>query len=229
LPHTRPSPGRPEAGRHRYFAPAFAVIVPIAGFTLRIGTRLNTAKDLLEAYFRAKDLDQPSVIPDCYTPEAVLTFSIATDQISFPARVRGAYAIAQALVMDFRRRFDRCKSYYVCDSPPTGGGDIDFLPWLVIMREMSTSALRLGKGYYRWAFERGESGMRVAAMHIHIERMDIIQDGDGEKREQLHAALPYPWLPPAVLAETFERVSKQNPGLPFLRDFRNPVDRPVRK
>jgi hypothetical protein len=189
---------------------------------------LNTTKDLLEAYLRAKDLNQPSVIPDCYSPEAVLTFSIATDQISFPTRVRGAYAIAQTLVGDFGRRFDCCKTYYVCDALPSVGVDIDFLPWLVIMRERSTTALRLGKGYYRWAFERSESRMWVSAMHIHIERMDIIEDPAGEKREQLQTALPYPWLQPAVLAGTFERLGEQNPGLSFLGDFRNPVARPTR-
>ncbi|MEO8004981.1 MAG: hypothetical protein ABI771_08755 [Betaproteobacteria bacterium] len=190
---------------------------------------MRTPKELLEAYLQAKDLDQPSVIPDCYAPEAVLTFSIATDQISFPTRVRGAYAIAQTLVGDFRRRFDCCKTYYVCDSLAGVGVDIDFLPWLVVMRERSTSALRLGKGYYRWAFERGESRMWVAAMHIHIERMDIIEDGNGEKREQLHAALPYPWLRPAVLAGTFERLSQQSPGFAFLSDFSDPVTRPARR
>lgn len=190
---------------------------------------MNTPKDLLEAYLRAKDLDQPSVIPECYAPEAVLSFSIATDQISFPKRVRGAYAIAQTLVGDFRRRFDCCKTWYVCDSLAAVGVEIDFLPWLVVMREKSTSALRLGKGYYRWAFERGESRMWVSAMHIHIERMDIIEDGNGEKREQLHAALPYPWLRPAVLSEAFASLQQQNPALAFLGDFRDPVARPTRK
>ena len=190
---------------------------------------MNSPQDLLEAYLQAKDFDQPSLILETYAADATLTYSIATDTISFPARVCGADGIAHTLVRDFRRKFDDCRTYYVCDAIPHAGHDIDFLPWLVIMREMSTSALRLGKGYYRWGFERGESGTRVAAMHIHIERMDIIVDGDGQKRQVLQAALPYPWLRPAVLAATFDRLDRQSRGLAFLRDFREPVAMPTGK
>jgi hypothetical protein len=190
---------------------------------------MNTPKSLLEAYLQAKDLNQPSVILDCYTPEAVLTYSIATDTIAFPARVEGADAIAQTLVRDFRKNFDSCRTYYVCDSIAPAGQDISFMPWLVIMRQVSNTALRLGRGYYRWGFERDESEMRVREMHIHIERMDIIEDRDGNKRQALHAALPYPWLRPAVLSETFERLRKQSPGFAFLDGFQAPVARPAWK
>jgi hypothetical protein len=189
---------------------------------------MNTPKSLLEAYVEAKDLNQPSMILDCYTPEAVLTYSIATDTVSFPARVDGAEAIAQTLVRDFRKTFDSCRTYYVCDSIAPAGQDVSFLPWLVVMRQISSTALRLGKGYYRWTFERERSGMRVSAMHIHIERMDIIEDRDGSKRKALHAALPYPWLRPAELSETLERLRKHYPDLAFLEDFQSPVARPAR-
>jgi hypothetical protein len=188
---------------------------------------MNTPRDLLEAYLQAKDFDRPSLILDCYTPDAVLTYSIATDAISFPARVSGADAIAQTLVRDFRKNFDCCKTFYVCDSITPVGERIDFMPWLVIMRQVSNTALRLGKGYYRWKFERDETRMQVCAMHIHIERMDVIEDRDGKKRQELQAALPYPWLRPAVLSETFERMRKHSSGLAFLNGFQVPVARPA--
>jgi len=188
---------------------------------------MNTPKDLLEAYLQAKDLNRPSVILECYTPDAVLTYSIATDTISFPARVSGADAIARTLVRDFRKNFDCCKTYYVCDSIAHDVQRIDFMPWLVIMRQISNTALRLGKGSYRWRFERDETGMRVCAMHIYIERMDIVEDRDGAKLHELHAALPYPWLRPAMLSETFERIMKQSPGFAFLDGFQVPVGRPA--
>jgi hypothetical protein len=184
---------------------------------------MNTPKDLLEAYLEAKDLDRPSLIRYCYTPNAVLTYSIATDTISFPDKVLGADAIAQTLVRDFRKRFDRCKTYYVCDSIVNHALLIDFMPWLVIMRETSNSALRVGKGCYRWQFESDETRMRVCAMHIHIERMDIIEDRDGKMLQALQSELPYPWLPPATLLETFERLMKQAPGFAFLDVFKAPV------
>ena len=189
---------------------------------------MNTSKSLLEVYVQAKDMNQPSVILDCYTPDAVLTYSIATGTISFPARTCGADAIAQVLVLDFGKSFDCCKTWYVCDSITPDPKSIDFLPWLVIMRQVSSSDLRLGKGFYRWTFERDESGMRVCAMHIHIERMDIIEDRDGKKRQAFHAALPYPWLRPEVLSETVGRLRKQGSAFAFLEDFGEPVARPAR-
>lgn len=190
---------------------------------------MNTPKDLLEAYLEAKDLDRPSLILECYTPNAILTYSIATDTISFPAKVMGADAIAQTLVRDFRRKFDRCKTYYVCDSIVDRGHRIDFMPWLVIMREASNSALRVGKGYYRWQFESDETRMRVSAMHIHIERMDIIEDRDGKTLHALQAELAYPWLPPAALLERFEHLMKQAAGFAFLEVFKAPVVKQDRK
>jgi hypothetical protein len=188
---------------------------------------MNTAKEVLEAYLESKDRNRPSVILDCYAPEAVLTYSIATDTISFPARVAGAEAIAQTLVRELRANFDRCKTYYVCDSIAGGGHGIDFLPWLIIMRQISSEALRVGKGYYRWLFESGAMGLRVCAMHIHIERMDIIEDRDGNILSDLQAALPYPWLAPVMLRDTFGRLMLQSPRFAFLDTFCTPLDRPA--
>ena len=188
---------------------------------------MNTPKQLLEAYLEAKDLNRPPVILACYTPDAVLTYSIATDTISFPDKVQGADAIAQTLVREFRKNFDCCKTYYVCDSIVDDGERIDFIPWLVIMRQASNSALRVGKGYYRWRFKSDETRLRVRAMHIHIERMDIIEDRDGNTLRALQSALPYPWLQPATLRETFERLIQQAAGFAFLDTFMAPVGSPA--
>ncbi|HKQ23742.1 MAG TPA: hypothetical protein VJT81_04765 [Burkholderiales bacterium] len=184
---------------------------------------MNTSKDLLEAYLEAKDRNRPHLILESHTPNAILTYSIATDTISFPSKVMGADAIAQTLVRDFRKTFDRCKTYYVCDSIVDRAPHIDFVPWLVIMREMSNSALRVGKGYYRWQFEFDGTRTRVCAMHIHIERMDHIEDRAGNTLNALQSELPYPWLPPATLLETFERLMKQAPGFAFLEAFKAPI------
>jgi len=189
---------------------------------------MNTPKDLLEAYLEAKDLNRPSLIPECFTANAVLTYSIATDTISFPNKVVGADAIAQTLVRDFGKKFDRCKTYYLCDSIVDNSQGIDLMPWLVIMREASNSALRVGKGYYRWQFESDDTRMRVCAMHIHIERMDIIEDRDGKTLYALQSELPYPWLPPATLLETFERLMKQAAGFEFLDVFKVPAGKQER-
>ena len=188
---------------------------------------MNTPKDLLEKYLEAKDLNRPLLILDCYTPDAVLTYSIATDTISFPDKVLGADAIAQTLVRDFRKKFDCCKTYYVCDSIVNGDPRIEFMPWLVIMRQMSNAALRVGKGYYRWQFESAVSELRVCAMHIYIERMDIIDDDGGKIRHVLQSALPYPWLPTATLRATFASLVEHAQGFHFLKDFEVPVTSPA--
>ena len=186
---------------------------------------MNTPIELLEAYLKAKDLNCPPVILECFAPGATLTYSIATDTISFPAKVQGADAIAKTLVGDFGKKFGQCKTYYVCDSIDDRSLQIDFLPWLVIMREISNSALRLGKGCYRWQFESDGQRLWVCAMYIHIERMDVIEDRDGKILHALQAALPYPWLRPAMLLEKFEQLMKSTPGLAFLDIFKLPLQK----
>lgn len=186
---------------------------------------MSTVRKLLEAYLEAKDLDRPQLILDCYAPDAVLTFSIATDSISFPQRVRGADAIARTLVRDFRKTFTLCKTYYVRDPVGDKPHGIQMLPWLVIMRESAGPTLRIGKGYYDWHFQSHKRAMRVRAMHIHIERMDAIEDNNGTILNTLQSELPYPWLSPAKLREVLESLMDRAPAFAFLESFKIPVGR----
>lgn len=186
---------------------------------------MNTPSALLEAYLEAKDLNSPSIILECFTPEAVLTYSIATNTISFPSKVIGSNAIAQTLVRDLREKFEQCKTYYLCASIDDLVNEIDYLPWLVVMREISSGVLRLGKGYYKWRFEREKNQLRVCAMHIHIERMDVIDDPDQTFLNMLQAVLPYPWLPPEVLRARIEHLLEVAPNFSFLESFKRPSTR----
>src|SRR5215468_4941281 len=115
---------------------------------------MPTAQLLLERYVEAKDLTQPRLMQDIYAAAAILTFSIATDSIDFPRRVAGIEAITRTLVVDFAARFSRCKTFYVCESPPTETDNPVVLPWLVLMREGALEQLRIGKGYYRWTLQK---------------------------------------------------------------------------
>ncbi len=184
---------------------------------------MNTRRELLEVYVEAKDVNRPTLILESFKPDAVLTYSIATDTISFPDKVLGADAIAQTLVRDFREKFDRCKTYYVCDSMVDFARQFDFVPWLVVMREVSSLALRVGKGHYRWQFNTDEERLRVSAMHIHIEKMEVIEDRGGKMLHSLQSALPYPWLAAAKLIETCVRMMKQTPDFSFLEAFKAPI------
>jgi hypothetical protein len=186
---------------------------------------MATPAVLLERYVEAKDLARPYLMRDIYAADAVLTYSIATDAIDFPAEVRGIESITRTLVVEFALKFDRCRTYYLCDAPPAQTSSVAEVPWLVVMREPALSRLRMGKGYYRWTFQPGPAdGVRVAAMHIHIERMEPIEDPGARLLERVQAPLPYPWLAPAVLGARFAAVAASDPALRFVEAFRLPVD-----
>lgn len=189
---------------------------------------MSTPALLLERYVEAKDLNRPKLAYEIYAPDAVLTFSIATDKIDFPRRVEGADGVVQTLIVDFARRFSRCKTFYVCATPPELGEATVVVPWLVLMREEATRCMRCGMGYYEWEFrtERLDrsSEPRVASMHIHIHRMDPISDEDGALLAAAQSGLRYPWLPPGELYEAFEARARIDSALRFLDAFKRPLD-----
>ncbi|QUN26405.1 nuclear transport factor 2 family protein [Cupriavidus sp. KK10] len=181
---------------------------------------LATAKARLAQYVEAKDNNRPTLIHEAFAPDASLTFSIDTDSISFPPRAEGADAIAATLVSEFAKTFDRCRTYYIGDVGAALDGNAMTIPWLVVMRETAASALRVGKGYYRWGFAAGDDGTyRIASLHIHIERIDTIADPGAVTLAALQAALPYPWLPAPVLAASIEAQASAQPALGFLNVF----------
>lgn len=181
------------------------------------------SKVLLEKYVEAKDNNRPQRIHEAFAPDAVLTFSIATDTISFPPKSEGADAIATTLVSEFATKFDRCRTYYVGDS--TVQENLLVVPWLVLMREMATSTLRAGKGFYKWGFvEVGEGDVHVSSLHIHIERMDSLPDPDGAALAAMQAPLPYPWLPAKVMKHEIENCIAMRPLLEPLRSLAEPTN-----
>lgn len=183
--------------------------------------RTAQARALLERYVEAKDLNRPALTPGLYSPEAVLTFSIATDEISFPGELRGIEAITRTLISDFGKRFVRCKTYYVCEVLTIENDSVPFLPWLVLMREGAARTLRVGKGFYRWQFEPGLPLVR--AMHISIARMAAIPDPDGNLLDTAQQDFPYPWLEPDELRAITDRLLEREPSLAVLSAFREPV------
>jgi hypothetical protein len=186
---------------------------------------MSTPQLLLERYVEAKDLVRPQLMQEIYAADAVLTFSIATDSIAFPRRVAGIDGITRTLVVDFGARYSLCKTFYVCDSPPQEADKIATLPWLVLMSEPALACSRIGKGYYEWTFEQQAHGvMQVVAMHIHIERMDAIDDADGRLLSGAQSVLPYPWLPPTVMLSKLRALAQADPAFTFLSAFEVPLD-----
>jgi hypothetical protein len=182
----------------------------------------------LETYIDAKDNLRAARIEEVFADDAVLTFSLATSNIAFPARTVGAEAIAKTLVTDFGAQYGQCRTYYVCDELAVNGDVIDALPWLVVMRERATGALRVGHGTYRWTFADAltSSAPAVAQFHIHIARMDVVPDADGAMLAALQDGLNYPWLRPAALRAHFESVARMTPDLAFVEAFGAAVTSP---
>lgn len=187
----------------------------------------SPSKALIERYIEAKDFHRPEGGSAIWTPDAVLTFSIATGSITFPARVEGCTAITATLIADFGERFDRCRTYCVCDSPPTvEHGDVT-LPWVVLMREIVSETLRIGRGWYRWTLAPATPHAPLAsALHIHIDLMEPVPDPGGSLLAQLQAPLTYPWLAPALLRDAMEDVALHTPGLDFAATYAEPAPMP---
>jgi hypothetical protein len=179
-------------------------------------------RSALETYIDAKDNTRAERIGEVFAADAVLTFSLATSNIAFPARTVGAAAIAKTLVSDFGAQYAQCRTYYVCDALAVVDHQIDALPWLVVMREPATQALRVGHGVYRWTFGSADAGL-VTAFHIHIARMDVVPDPDGALLAALQDGLSYPWLAPAELRAHFEALAGSIPALAFARAFAAPA------
>lgn len=183
-----------------------------------------TAEALLNQYIEAKDNNRPAIIDAAFARDAWLTISLDTDAISFPSRTEGAQAIARTLVSDFARTFDRCRTYYVGDRQSWQDGAMT-LPWLVAMRETAAGKLRVGRGYYRLGFT-ADDPTRIASLHIHIDRMDVIDDPGAQALAALHDVLPYPRLSAAELDAGFGRVLVEQPALDGLGAFAEPAPLP---
>ncbi len=130
----------------------------------------SEAARLLERYVAAKDGNRPHLMEQIYAPDAVLTYSIATDSISFPARTVGLEAITRTLVVDFGQRFTRCRTYYVVDNPPAGNASIPFIPWLVLMREEARSRPAPGQGILRLDLRSRRHGSAACDRDAHPHR-----------------------------------------------------------
>jgi hypothetical protein len=183
---------------------------------------MSTPTSLLNDYLQAKDGNQPQLMPRIFAPDAVLTFSIATDAISFPARTEGVDAITHTLVTDFRKKYSRCRTYYVCDRLEIENDSIESLPWLVLMQEVATGNMRVGTGTYDWRFKRqADGGLLVGALHIAIGKMDVIENADGTLLGTMQSALPYPWLPAATLHAEFKVLAGLEPALEFVEEYKS--------
>ncbi len=135
-----------------------------------------------------------------------------------------AHRIAEAFAPDAALTISLATSNNVCDAIAVDGGAIDALPWLVVMRERATGALRVGHGVYRWSFDQTPVG---TGFHIHIARMDVVPDADGALLDALQEGLSYPWLAPAELHARFTALARSTRALAFVEAFSVPAAAPA--
>jgi len=159
---------------------------------------IDIAKKLLEDYFKGKDKNIPSIIENLFTKDAIVTFDIDSDAISFPSKIQGAKNISNIMFDDFHEKFEDVMSYYLInDNLIVTDNKIFGLQWLVTMKEKETGLFRVGTGFYDWTFsekDRLPLDWGVEALHIHIEFMSVFHDSNKCWLSELQQTLSFPWV-----------------------------------
>jgi hypothetical protein len=156
---------------------------------------MTTLKRSIEAYIHAKDGNRPHLMADAFTADAEITMAVHTDEISFPARIKGLDVMTAILVRQFSQRYENVYTFCV-GAPPDDNGMFE-CGWLVCMSEKESGATRIGFGAYAW--ECAEGSGRVERLRITIERMAKLPPESGKPILQWVQDLPYPWCPSAQM------------------------------
>ncbi len=156
-------------------------------------TRLQHA---IETYIHAKDFNRPHRMTDAFVADAELAMTVRTEEIAFPAAVRGVHAIAATLSSGFAQRYENV--YTFCIGAPPAHDDRFACDWLVCMTDKTSGAARIGFGRYDW--QADEATGLVARLHIAIERMATLPADANAALLGWARGLPYPWCPRDSLA-----------------------------
>ena len=151
--------------------------------------------EILEKYIAGKDLDQAEILEHIYLENAEVLFEIKSETISFPDKIRGNKEIARILSADFNNKFDRVKTYYLSHHfDDIANLVINNQSWLVVMREKASNTVRVGAGYYDWAFEKlSNLELKIKKHKIFIGVM-LEWKVPLETFYDLQNTLEYPWI-----------------------------------
>lgn len=151
---------------------------------------------LLEKYIEGKDLDRYKILEDIYCPDAIVSFEIKPDTITFPSEIHGNIEIAKILSADFNQKYDLVKTYYLTDKAvEIGDLQIREQNWLVIMRERASGNIRIGSGYYNWTFDtQNNSELKIKKHKIFIHSMLELPNEAITLLHNLQGKLDYPWV-----------------------------------
>lgn len=145
---------------------------------------------VLQNYFRAKDGNQPLLMREVFSEDALLTFDVKTPVVSFPDVVRGRDSIADVLISRFGETYDQVRSFYL--GRPAAGVVEFSCDWLVGMRHRGDREVRVGCGRYEWKFQADEPGLAIE-LRITIESMQRLPPGELPAIQAWFGRLDYPW------------------------------------
>ncbi len=172
--------------------------------------RPQTPRQVLRAYFGAKDENRPHRLDMVFTPQAVLTVRNHASSIAFPATTAGRAAIANVLVREFGATYENVYSFYLA-SPPEDAPHFS-CDWLVGMTAKGSGQARVGCGSYDWSFDVASCGL-ADRLQITIHAMQVVPADAAPGLIDALTALDYPWTSAAQALDML-------PGLPELEPVR---------
>jgi hypothetical protein len=154
---------------------------------------MQSARESIVAYLRAKDENRPDLMRDAFDDTATLTMVVKAGTIAFPPAATGRDAITEILVRRFGEAYENVRSF--CLASPPESADTSFsCDWLVAMVEKENRMVRVGCGRYDWIF-RSNGARRAEHLTITIDLMEALRPDCLVPIMSWLSPLPYPWCP----------------------------------
>jgi hypothetical protein len=157
---------------------------------------IETYKNIIRNYIRAKDDNKPHLMKAAFTGSATLAMKVNTSNISFPSNVIGLDEITDVLVRKFSQTYENVYTFCFVDSLDSQDGAMS-CKWLVGMSERDGRGVRIGCGRYDWGFE-DEKGQLASSLVITIEQMLIFSSEETNQLIEWIGNLPYPFCDSGV-------------------------------
>ena len=154
---------------------------------------MQSARESIATYIRAKDENQPHLMPRAFVEAATLEMVVKAGSISFPPISNGLESISNVLVRRFSQTYENIRTF--CLAEPPRSDDAKFsCGWLVGMSEKENRMVWVGCGRYDWVFQ--SHGPRlVERLTITIELMQSLAPSSLTSVMAWLSQLPYPWCP----------------------------------
>lgn len=161
---------------------------------------MQTARDSIVKYLRAKDENRPELMADAFTDAATLSIVVKAGTIAFPPAATGRDAITDVLVRRFGQLYENVRTFCLA-SPPQHVDTTFSCDWLVGMTERENRTVRVGCGRYDWRF-RSQPPPLAERLTITIDVMEALPPDCLLPIMHWLSRLPCPWCPPHAMLDT---------------------------